>query len=85
MPSVRNLRRSSITAWKYVSAKSNFEYFSTVWHSPKDSSVTHVWYRRARFARRPFGGSVVIFNPRWRMARGKCGVGLDESHSRNMS
>mmetsp|Transcript_4552 Transcript_4552/g.11468 ORF Transcript_4552/g.11468 Transcript_4552/m.11468 type:complete len:200 (-) Transcript_4552:2704-3303(-) len=85
MPSVRNLRRSSMTAWKYVSANSSLLYLCTVRHSAYDSSVTHVWYSRARLARRPLGGSVVIFSPRWRIANGKDGVGLDDSHSRKFS
>ena len=68
-----------------MSEKSSLAYLAPERHSAKDSSVTQVWYRRARLARSPLGGSVVILSPRCRIASGKCGVGLDESHRRNRS
>lgn len=38
-------------------------------------------YKRRRLALKPFGGSVVIFNPRCKMEIGKSGEGLDDSHT----
>ena len=84
-PSVPNFRRSSNNAWKNDNANNSRPYLLLLEHCAKDSSETHVVYNRARLARSPFGGSVVIFKPRCKIANGKAGVGFDDNHNLKFS
>mmetsp|Transcript_29514 Transcript_29514/g.76185 ORF Transcript_29514/g.76185 Transcript_29514/m.76185 type:complete len:388 (-) Transcript_29514:680-1843(-) len=81
-PRLRNLRRSTSTAWNQHMAKSSFLY---LWGLPHDSNLSseRLLTSRVMLALSPLGGSVVILMARCRMPIGNLGLGDDESHRRN--
>jgi len=77
-----NFLLSRITAWKNAKPKSNFLY--SMGFDGHDSNASSVMSANVRptLARRPFGGSFVIFRPPCSTGTGKAAEGMLVSHRR---
>ena len=76
-----NLRLSWMMAWKKQKPNSSF-LNSLDLAQPLNYSSERAVYDLNKFARRPWGGSNVIFTPFCRTEMGKVGVGIEVSHNR---
>mmetsp|Transcript_66757 Transcript_66757/g.204253 ORF Transcript_66757/g.204253 Transcript_66757/m.204253 type:complete len:241 (-) Transcript_66757:5715-6437(-) len=76
-----NLRRSWQTAWKKQNPYTSLAYASGFAQSDNIRS-SHFIIEPRTFARRPFGGSFVIFTPFCSSSAGNCFVGIEVSHRR---